>query len=599
MERWLREAERRREKPPEELPLALAREGPHGPVIHALNPAARLLGLTCGARVADMRALCPDLLVRDADLAGDAEALARLSHWARRWAPWSAVDGADGMALDTTGSDHLRGGEPAMLADMEARFGAAGLSVRLAIAPTRGAAWAMARHGSPGARICADDGVATALAPLPVEALRLDGETVLLLRRLGLKTIGRLLEIPRAAIARRFGQDGSDLPLRLDQALGRIREPLDAPEDPAVRIARIDLPDAVQDPLPYLADLVRRLCARLRDDGLGLRRMRLRIYRVDGEVRAVAIACARASRDAAHLARLFDGRLEGLDPGFGFDLLTLEALAAEPLPASQSHLYEDTRRAMPLPDLVDRLVARFGEEAVRWPGLRESHLPERAETAADALEAMRAALRQGGAGPMMQGMPPPSGMRPAHHETIVPFPEDRDRPEGGRDRARRGGVAIVARTGGAPKLTGRDSRGDGRVRPTIPPENGLTPRKPGNSSRRDEVVSFSWQNGNSACPSDVRPLRLLEPAEEIRVIYAVPEGPPLHFAWRRRRFRVARQQGPERIAPEWWRDCPQARLRDYFRIEVTEGPRFWIFREGLNGDGRGGPPRWFLHGIFA
>jgi protein ImuB len=501
MERWLREAERQGRKPPDERPLALSREGPHGPVIHALNPAARVLGLTSGARVVDMRALCPELDVAEADLAGDAEALARLAHWMRRWAPWSTVEEPDGIALDTTGSDHLWGGEAAMLADMEARLGAAGLSVRPAIAPTRGAAWALARFGSPAARVCPEGGPEDALSPLPVEALRLDGETVLLLRRLGLKTIGRLIEIPRAALARRFGQDGSDLPLRLDQALGRVREPLDAPSDAALRIARTDLPETVQDPVPHLPELARKLCETLRAGELGLRRMRLRLYRVDGETSATTIACARASRNAAHLVRLFDGRLDGLDPGCGFDLLTLEALATEPLAATQSHLYEGLRPTLPLPDLVDRLVARFGEAAVHWPTLRQSHVPERAETAVHAFARAMAASHRASLGPVL--------------------------------------------------------------------------------------------------PRNARPLRLLEPAEEIRVIYAVPEGPPLHFVWRRRRYRVARQEGPERIAPEWWRDRPQARLRDYFRIEVTEGPRLWIYREGLHHDGRGPAPRWFLHGIFA
>ncbi|NIL95746.1 MAG: DNA polymerase Y family protein, partial [Planctomycetales bacterium] len=63
--------------------------------------------------------------------------------------------------------------------------------------------------------------------------------------------------------------------------------------------------------------------------------------------------------------------------------------------------------------------------------------------------------------------------------------------------------------------------------------------------------------------------------------------------------RVARYAGPERIAPEWWRDRPGTRLRDYFRIEDQSGRRYWLYREGLPDDGRGGAPRWFLHGVFA
>ncbi len=83
------------------------------------------------------------------------------------------------------------------------------------------------------------------------------------------------------------------------------------------------------------------------------------------------------------------------------------------------------------------------------------------------------------------------------------------------------------------------------------------------------------------------------------MLYAIPEGPPAHFIWRRQTLHVTRHAGPERIAPEWWRDRPGTRLRDYFRIEDESGLRLWIYREGLVHDGRGGLPRWFLHGIFA
>src|ERR1700743_3086034 len=93
-----------------------------------------------------------------------------------------------------------------------------------------------------------------------------------------------------------------------------------------------------------------------------------------------------------------------------------------------------------------------------------------------------------------------------------------------------------------------------------------------------------------------RPLRLLEKPEEISAVLAsVPDGPPSRFRWRRAQFQVARAEGPERIAMEWWR---QARLtRDYFRVETTDGQRFWLYRDGLFH--QIGAPRWYLQGLFA
>ena len=94
-----------------------------------------------------------------------------------------------------------------------------------------------------------------------------------------------------------------------------------------------------------------------------------------------------------------------------------------------------------------------------------------------------------------------------------------------------------------------------------------------------------------------RPQRLLDRPEAIAVVYATPEGVPRRFVWRRAVHDIARVEGPERIAPEWWRSASTARLRDYYRVEDQDGRRYWIYREGLAGDGRGGAPEWYLHGL--
>ena len=96
-----------------------------------------------------------------------------------------------------------------------------------------------------------------------------------------------------------------------------------------------------------------------------------------------------------------------------------------------------------------------------------------------------------------------------------------------------------------------------------------------------------------------RPLKLLDRAEPIAVLYATPDGLPQRFRWRGEVHEIARVEGPERIAPEWWRERGTARLRDYYRIEDDAGRRYWIYRYGIAGDGRGGAPEWFLQGLCA
>ncbi|RYG91722.1 DNA polymerase Y family protein [Loktanella sp. IMCC34160] len=494
MERWQKWAAGRNDAPPDDLPVALAVEGPHGPVIHATNRPAEQAGVHRGARVVDMRALCPELRVDYADLAGDRAALERLMLWARRWCPWTAVDGDDGLVLDTTGSDHLMGGEAAMLRGMEEELSRLGLSAALAVAPTHGAAWALARFGRVR-EVCAPDRLALRMGPMPVRALRLRGDAVQLLNRLGLKTVGDLAAVPRLSLARRFNR--AELPdnplLRLDQMMGRLAEPVSPPEEPPRFAVQSRLADPVADPSDWVPGLCDELCGGLAAAGMGARQVRLTVYRTDGEVSSVSLRLAQASRDGAHMARLFDGRLDRIDPGFGFDLITLEAGLTEPVDRVQTRIEGGSDDGTEVARLMDRIGARLGPGTLRSPALSHSHIPERAER----------------------------------------WPH-------------------------APA---------GRAAATAP-----------------------------AGPD--RPLHLFDTPEEIRVLYAVPEGPPAQFVWRRVPRRVARFSGPERIAPEWWADSPGTRLRDYYKVESDHGLRLWIYRDGVLGDQRGHMPQWFVHGVF-
>jgi protein ImuB len=92
-----------------------------------------------------------------------------------------------------------------------------------------------------------------------------------------------------------------------------------------------------------------------------------------------------------------------------------------------------------------------------------------------------------------------------------------------------------------------------------------------------------------------RPIRLVASPEPVEAMAPVPDDPPLFFIWRRVRRRVVRADGPERIAPEWWRE--DAAPRDYYRVEDAEGRRYWLFRAGLYEPGAA--PCWYLHGVFA
>jgi protein ImuB len=205
---------------------------------------------------------------------------------------------------------------------------------------------------------------------------------------------------------------------------------------------------------------------------------------------------AAASRDPAHIARLFAARLADIDAGFGIELVRLRAPWTQPLALVQRDFEAAADdRGTSLAECIDRIGVRLGEQAVRRPVAYPSHIPERAQRWQ----------------PPLEPLPPSQGELAFHH----------------------------------------------------------------------------------------RPLKLLDRSEPIAVLYATPDGLPRRFRWRNRVHEIARAEGPERIAPEWWRERSTTRLRDYYRIEDEEGRRYWIYRAGLAGDGRGGAPEWFLQGLFA
>ena len=118
--------------------------------LHCLTAAAEAAGLTRGMAAADARAICPDLVTAPSDPLEEARFLARLQRWSQRWSPHVGASGDDGLALDVTGVAHLFGGEPDLLADVETGFIHIGLTVRVALADTAGAAWALSRFRATG-----------------------------------------------------------------------------------------------------------------------------------------------------------------------------------------------------------------------------------------------------------------------------------------------------------------------------------------------------------------------------------------------------------------------------------------------------------------
>lgn len=526
-----------------DMPLAVVEEQQNAQVLTSLNDVALGFGLRVGQPVRDAHAMCDQLVTRTRSRPAEDAFLQALQRWAGKFSPWVATESDDGLVVDLTGCAHLFGGEEPLLAVVQQDCEDLGLAVRMGLADTRGAAWALARfagrqaashrngdaidqearatrsravrrgHWTKGGaaplvtlgpeaaahRIAAPGQTYSALCPLPVAALRLDAHTTAQLSRLGIRRVQDLLGQPRASLARRFGRG---LVMRMDQAMGSAPEPVSPARAPDHFAVRMTLPDPIglqDDILAGLDRLLPRLCGMLEKKGRGARRILFQAYRTDQGVQSVEIGLARAARDPDRIRPLIALKLGEIDAGFGIDMIRLEALQTEPIHARTpvGHLEAgaavSTRLAgnTAIDDLIGRIGARVGLDAITRVAPASSHIPEKSATVLAA--AWSAAY------------------------------------------------------------------------------DGVWPQAP-----------------------NARPLLMWQP-EPVQA----PDRPevPEVFRWRGQKLRRTHATGPERIAPEWWLDDPNWRsgVRDYWVAETEDGQRLWLFYAHGHLMSSG----WFCHGIYA
>jgi protein ImuB len=344
--------------------------------VSAIDRAAHGVGLRVGMPASKAQAIIANLAMINADPSADAAALERLALWAlRQYSPVVAVDGCDGIVMDTQGADHLRGGETMMVSGLVNTLRGRGLTARAAIADTWGAAHALTRLTVSETTIIPVSGVTTAVVGLPIQCLRLPSETIKGLRTLGIETVGELSGMPRAPLTLRFGPE---VARRLDQLFGRLAEPIQPLRIPdLVEVVRhfqepIGAAETIQ---KYVRQLVGQLSVELEGRGLGVRRSDLIVHRVDNTRQYVRAGLAKPVRDPARLAKLLCDRIEQIDPGFGIEKMVLVAVMTEPLEERQVATSLIEEQVVDVAPLIDILGNR-GQRLYRLAPLA-SDVPER------------------------------------------------------------------------------------------------------------------------------------------------------------------------------------------------------------------------------
>jgi len=291
---------------------------------------------------------------------GAPDDLETLALWCQQFSPLTAIDPPDGVLIDITGCAHLFGGEAGLMAAIARRLPGA----RMGIANTATAAWGLARYGAAGS----ED-----IAPLPLAALNLAARTIAKLRQVGVRRIGELMRLPRAELMAGYGPE----PLqKLAHALGQAPEALrfiSAPPEwrEAEHYAEpIFAPAQLQGAIHRLTA---KLCASLADARAGATAMTARFYRIDSERPEILLRFAAPCRDEFQIAELLIEKLgEHIDPGFGVEAITLEAMA-ETLPPLQ---YGISPAAPDYTQPINTLLNRLGSARIWRVAPHQSHIPD-------------------------------------------------------------------------------------------------------------------------------------------------------------------------------------------------------------------------------
>ena len=389
------------QKTDDDVPIIVVDQIKNAWRITHLNEAAELTGLCHHQSLSDARAICPHVDVVYEDTEADQLLLEAIADWCDRYTPLVSLDMPDGIMLDITGCAHLFGGEKQLADELLSRLYLQGFAASGAVASTPGAAWAASRFSTPSllvneSRDSRETEIQTnpvplikpgeeeeALAVLPLAGLRLDGETLGGLAKLGLRTIGQVMARPRAPLTRRFGKL---LLLRMDQALGRVEEAvtsrLPVPELMAER--KLAEPIGRVEDIEILVErLAKCLCDDLEKRGAGVRNIALALFRTDGKVVRLGVGTSSPLRDPQSILRLFSERIAAIyddfDRGLGFETGRLSALQLEPCDFQQTSLLIGNNHRNEFSHLIDKLGARLGFSRLVRMMPTQTHLPEKAD----------------------------------------------------------------------------------------------------------------------------------------------------------------------------------------------------------------------------
>lgn len=342
------------------------------------NHLAAACGIHPGMAAGAAYALAATLRLRERDEAAERQALESLAAWAMQFTSLVSLLPPLALLLEIEGSLHLFKGLDALLRRVRRHTMQLGYVIELGVAPTPLAAWLLARRAqaTPVTRL---EALSAALRDLPLALLDLDDKQLHRLHGLGLRSIGELLRLPRAGLARRFG-----LPLldHLDRLLGLRADPR-LPYQPPPRFQqRVLLPAETWDSEALLfaaRRLLLELAGMLTGRHAGTQQLHWTLGHPRRPATSITLGLAAPNRDPQHFLHLLRERLTRTTLAHPVESIGLEVTDLRPLEATNLTLDgTQSSAALEWPQLMERLRARLGDEAVQGLQSHPDHRPEQA-----------------------------------------------------------------------------------------------------------------------------------------------------------------------------------------------------------------------------
>ncbi len=354
-------------------------------VLIACNEAARELGVFRDLDATVALAREPQLKLLERSRAGEAQALRALAGWAEQFSSQVSFDAHRWcLWLEVGASIRYFGNLAALRSRVREGLSLLGYSAQLGIAPTPEAAALLAVNDQSIA-VTSTAQLRAVLEPLPLESLALDEKAHAALRASGLRRVGEVLEIPFAALSRRFGPGATDYLRRLLGQAPDLRRPYRSPPHYRRLFEFAEGVESIEGLLFPLRRLLQEFQGYLRGRDTAIQTLRLDLTHHDAPDTALTLHTSAPQRDALRLFALLREKLERSTLPEAVLALRLSAQQFVPLGATQGDLFDPApQHDAGWSELLDKLRARLGEHCVRYLGLVDDHRPEKAWCVQDA-----------------------------------------------------------------------------------------------------------------------------------------------------------------------------------------------------------------------